>query len=374
MNFIVQFLSYKYLFLKRVWLIACLGGVTTAHSMTIGCGLLHAMGEYDKALKKCTSDANKGDVNAAEILGTMYKNGQGVRQDNDEGEKWTRLANQLRNRIEKSRANATTAEDHWRICESSHLQGIYDFENTLVSCLHAANAGHLKAQLELAQRYTMGWGVPQDQNEVTKWYRKAAEQGDQVAQYAVAEILENHERYESERWYRKAADQGYGLAQYKLAKLISRNNSPNEESIKWYRKVAEVGEAKLQQNYVYVSDGIFFDYRNAIVDSQFQLGQIYENGMGVPQDYIEGIRWYQKAAEHGHQNAQIALGQMHEHGSGTATDFVQAHMWFNLAASQGYQIGTKAAEARDRIAKKMNTFQVSIAQAKAKEWFRRKGR
>ena len=41
-----------------------------------------------------------------------------------------------------------------------------------------------------------------------------------------------------------------------------------------------------------------------LADSQCALGSIYARGEGVNQNYIEALKWYQKAAEQGHEEAK----------------------------------------------------------------------
>ena len=48
-------------------------------------------------------------------------------------------------------------------------------------------------------------------------------------------------------------------------------------------------------------------------------------------DYKEALKWYRKAAEQGHGNAQIELGLMYAHGLGVQQDFVTALAWMYLA-------------------------------------------
>ena len=43
---------------------------------------------------------------------------------------------------------------------------------------------------------------------------------------------------------------------------------------------------------------------------------MYENGLGVSQDYYEALKWYRKAAEQGYWVAQFNLGIMYENGLG----------------------------------------------------------
>ena len=39
-------------------------------------------------------------------------------------------------------------------------------------------------------------------------------------------------------------------------------------------------------------------------EAQFNLGVMYANGEGVPQDYAEAVKWYPKAAEQGDEYAK----------------------------------------------------------------------
>ena len=43
-------------------------------------------------------------------------------------------------------------------------------------------------------------------------------------------------------------------------------------------------------------------------EAQFTLGAMYAAGEGVPQDFVEAVRWYRLAAEQGHAWAQYNLG------------------------------------------------------------------
>ena len=105
-------------------------------------------------------------------------------------------------------------------------------------------------------------------------------------------------------------------------------------------------------------------------DAQFNLGTMYDNGQGVPQDDAEAVKWYRKAAEQGVADAQYNLGSMYYDGQGVTQDYVQTHMWLNVAASS-FPPGKdrdKALKERDRVAKKMTPAQISEAQKLAREW------
>ena len=78
--------------------------------------------------------------------------------------------------------------------------------------------------------------------------------------------------------------------------------------------------------------------RNAeegLVDAQYNLGVMYADGVGVPQDSTAAAQWLRKAAEQGHAEAQFHLGTMYRNGKGVPQDGVEATKWFRKAAEQG---------------------------------------
>ncbi len=80
-------------------------------------------------------------------------------------------------------------------------------------------------------------------------------------------------------------------------------------------------------------------------DAQFGMAVIYNDAMGVPQDYIEANYWFLQAAEQGYAPAQYNLGNAYKHGTGMSPDPNMAVIWWRKAAEQGfgpaeYNIGT----------------------------------
>ena len=102
--------------------------------------------------------------------------------------------------------------------------------------------------------------------------------------------------------------------------------------------------------------------------AQFNLGIMYENGRGVPQNYAEAARLYRLAAEQGDALAQYNLGVMYGNGQGLPQNYQLAYMWFNLAAGKGIE---GAASARDWVAGNMTPEQIGRAQQLTAECFNR---
>jgi TPR repeat protein len=70
-------------------------------------------------------------------------------------------------------------------------------------------------------------------------------------------------------------------------------------------------------------------------EAQLALGYVYWNGKGVPQDYVQAVKWFRKAAEQGNADAHNALGDAYRKGEGVPQDYAQAVTWFRKAAEQG---------------------------------------
>ena len=62
---------------------------------------------------------------------------------------------------------------------------------------------------------------------------------------------------------------------------------------------------------------------------------MYHYGRGVPQDDLEAVKWFRKAAEQGYAKAQKNLGWMYEQGKGIPRDKSEAIKWYRKADSQG---------------------------------------
>ena len=102
---------------------------------------------------------------------------------------------------------------------------------------------------------------------------------------------------------------------------------------------------------------------------QFQLGWLYENGLGVNLNYQKAIEWYRRAAEQGYAYAQTALGKMYSEGRGVRQDLNSAYMWFSIAASL-WDPDAKALQAT--VARAMTVPQIQTAQRLAQECVKKK--
>ena len=82
-------------------------------------------------------------------------------------------------------------------------------------------------------------------------------------------------------------------------------------------------------------------------------------------DDTEAVRWYQLAAEQGYSYAQSNLGMMYADGEGVPEDLVYAYMWLNLSAAQGDET---AQTNKDVVEQRMTREQIAEAQRLSREW------
>jgi TPR repeat protein len=95
---------------------------------------------------------------------------------------------------------------------------------------------------------------------------------------------------------------------------------------------------------------------------------MYYLGNGVPQDYVQAIKWTRRAAAQGYAAAQMSLGGMYLNGEGVPQDYVRALMWFTLAASEFDDSCEEAHKIREGVIAKMAPAQIAEAQKLAREW------
>lgn len=84
-----------------------------------------------------------------------------------------------------------------------------------------------------------------------------------------------------------------------------------------------------------------YSANNEYADAQYQLGGMYLNGKGVPQNYTLAIHYLQKAADYDNAGAQCDLGYCYANGYGVNASIEQGFKWTRKA----HENGNKTAEA-----------------------------
>ena len=106
--------------------------------------------------------------------------------------------------------------------------------------------------------------------------------------------------------------------------------------------------------------------REGDAEAYYLLGTWYWAGVGgLQQDYGAAASWFRRAADQGVVGAQVLLGELFQLGLGVPEDEILAHMWFNLAVAQGDET---AREKKDMIEQRMTREQIAEAQRLTREW------
>ena len=110
------------------------------------------------------------------------------------------------------------------------------------------------------------------------------------------------------------ADEGHALSQFNLGVMYSQGIGVpkiDDMAVKWFTLAAKKG----------------------LAPAQSLLGSMYRGGKSVPQNNKTAFKWYSLAAEQGDTDARYYLGVMYRRGKGVPKDYVHAHMWWDIAAS-----------------------------------------
>lgn len=126
----------------------------------------------------------------------------------------------------------------------------------------------------------------------------------------------------------QATEQGDRIAAYSLGYLYYQGPSPDfEQASLWFRRAAELAETSPSD-----TQNIFENGSAA----QCYLAELFERGVGVPQDYCQAFHWYMNAARKEIPVAAYRLGLMYQAGRGVQKDMLQACAWLAMSADKGY--------------------------------------
>jgi len=91
----------------------------------------------------------------------------------------------------------------------------------------------------------------------------------------------------------------------------------------------------IPQNYVEAVKWWTLAAQQGSESAAYSLGVMYTQGWGVPQDYAKAVEWYRVASLKNFASAEANLGFMYDQGWGIPQSFVEAAKWYLRAAKQG---------------------------------------
>lgn len=136
--------------------------------------------------------AEKGNTYAMVNLGVAYKNGSGVPKDQAEANRLYQKAASLGN------PNA--------------MKALGNYDAALKVLLKESESGNGNSSYGIALMYMFGKGVQKNNEETTRWLRKASDQGSMNASYMLGLEYKSSNREEAIRLFRKAGSLGHSGA------------------------------------------------------------------------------------------------------------------------------------------------------------------
>jgi len=200
-----------------------------------------------------------------------------------------------------------------------------------------AESGDPAAENDLGVRYQLGFDVEKNPTLSAEWLHKAAKQGYGEALFNIGAASYNGDRVAGTRrtamyWFLLAEDAGDVSGKEAVAHMQS-----------------EMSPTDLNATYVLVGDGyekgvdIKQDYVRAVqwyhkaadagdAAECHRIALLYARGLGVPQDNAKIITWLQRGADLGDPVASYDLGRVYEQGSAVPPDLQKAAKLYQDAA------------------------------------------
>ena len=234
-------------------------------------------GRYVAAFREATAriERNPADAAAMTLLGELYNQGLGVRQDAAAAARWYRLA---------------------------------------------AARGDERAMASLGLMAADGRGVPRDLVESRRWFEAASAKREPTASYNLALLLLASG---SEAEIRRAADlmtvaaqAELGDAQHALGVMYASGRGvarDREEAARWFLRALKNGSLAAEVEYAIA----------------------LANGDGVAKDDAFAAIVFRRAALRGNAIAQNRLARLYATGRGVSKNLVEAAAWNLVAAGQG---------------------------------------
>ncbi|ACL62020.1 tetratricopeptide repeat protein [Methylobacterium nodulans] len=234
-------------------------------------------GYYIAAFREATKrlEKDRTDAAAMTLLGELYSQGLGLRQDPAKAAEWYRLA---------------------------------------------ANLGDRSAMGLLGMMAIEGRGIAKDPAAGRAWLEKAAAKGEPTACYNVALILLGtgvpEDLNRAAALLRQAADQEVPAAQHALGILYLKGRGVEKDpaqAAQLFRRAADNGD----------------------VAGEVEFSILLFNGEGVPKDEARAARYFRHAAGRGNAVAQNRIARLYAAGRGVPKNLVEAAAWNMAASAQG---------------------------------------
>lgn len=248
---------------------------------------------------------------------------------------------------EKSPVDKLKEELKKKYKDTAYRQFIYYHYNLL----NAADQGDAISQYKVAEWF-FGRKISSSTDSCDKiaflWYKRSAQNGNVTSLYMLGLCYEEGrgtsiDKVEARKYYKKAADNGLGYALPKYLRLKYDVN--NYDGVIKYKlsllAAADMGDANSQfylgewfeshkrskYNEILAKEWYNSAASRGHVAAMVKLGEYYEKLLA----YQDAIRWYKKAADRGDKKACLKMAKSCLYGEMVYKDVEKAVQWFNMA-------------------------------------------
>ncbi len=220
----------------------------------------------------------------------------------------------------------------------------------------SAKSGSGLAQSCLSHMYREGFGVERDPVKAFQWCSAAAKHRDKPEATFELAMMYSH---------------GWGVKQCKATAVLLLDVAGKQNHSLALFKLAE-HFFEVAENDSCLKKGFDACHRSAelgLVEAQFNLGVMFEDGLGTEQNFKKAATWYHRAATSGDERAMNNLGNMYWHGKGVSKDKFKAEKLLALAAEENSSLAqlnlglihTESGENESLNLRKLSLFLISYS-------------
>lgn len=230
------------------------------------------------------------------------------------------------------------------VCHHFHT----DSTESPITLKNLANSGDTISMNRLATLYRDGIGVDKNVTKAKELFKRASDMGNLDAKVNLGDMLASEgDDNEARKLFLDAADKGNQDA---IIRVYSKNNDMAEKAIARLKELAERGNSRAVFTYAdALNRGIGTKQNHAEatrwflkaaeeygdINAMYVLGLKYRDGIGIPKDADEGLKWLSSSSEMGNIRATIELANMYRRGIGVERNTTKCLKMYEKAANMG---------------------------------------
>ncbi|OHT05794.1 hypothetical protein TRFO_26397 [Tritrichomonas foetus] len=290
-----------------------------------------------KAVKYFKLAAEHGNSSAMYQYAQMLEKGIGMEEaDHEAAYEWYSLA------AKKGESKAFGRIMHIYAC-GIRLRKV---DTPIAKLQELADSGNITAMIDLGDIFYYGAQGCRDIAHALELYQKAADLGNDIAQYKLAVIYEGTDKAKSTALFEKSAKSGNLASMVFISDIYNKNKQYNN-ALYWYDKCSKAG----------------------LTHAKLVIGRMYADGQGTPVNKAKALQYFKEASESGSAEAKFEcakmlieeknpnikniikllkeaadgdcgdamnmLGLMFREGLGCPVDEKRAKLWFSRGSSSG---------------------------------------